>query len=131
MLTTTSPMRWVAAALLLVTAAVHVPLVPEHLHEAPYIGLMFIALVLACTAMALMLIVHESSITWELTAALATLALVAFLVSRTIGLPDLGDDVGNWTEPLGFPAITAELLTTAVAARAMLRLHAKTSSGTH
>jgi hypothetical protein len=129
MFTTNSSLRWVAAALLLVTAAVHVPLVPEHLREAPYVGMMFVALVLGCAGMALVLILHTSWITWELTAALATLALVAFLVSRTIGLPGLGDDVGNWTEPLGFPAIIAEILTTLVAARALLRPRATSKEG--
>jgi hypothetical protein len=36
--------------------------------------------------------------------------VVAFLASRTVGLPQIGDDVGNWTDPLSFPAVTAEVL---------------------
>jgi hypothetical protein len=34
--------------------------------------------------------------------------LIAFLASRTIGLPQIEDDIGNWSEPLGLPAIAAE-----------------------
>ncbi|MGI8523624.1 MAG: hypothetical protein ACR2K3_10005 [Nocardioides sp.] len=37
--------------------------------------------------------------------------MLAFLASRTIGLPQIGDDVGMGTEePLGPPAVIAEAL---------------------
>ena len=111
-----SPLRWVAATLLLVTAAVHLPLVPEHLEEAPYAGLLFALLATACIALAVWLVLRDTPTAWEVSGTVALLALVAFLTSRTIGLPQLGDDVGNWSEPLGFPAVLAELLIAAVSA---------------
>jgi len=36
--------------------------------------------------------------------------VVSFLASRTVGLPQIGEDVGNWTEPLGYPAVASEVL---------------------
>ncbi len=114
-----SPLRWVVAALLLVTAAVHLPLVPAHLREAPYVGVLFIALAVICTILAGAMVLHDSPMVWELSGAVTLLALVAFLASRTIGLPQIGDDIGNWTEPLGFPTIAAELLTALVVAYAL------------
>lgn len=111
-----SPLRWVAATLLLITAAVHLPLVPEHLEEAPYVGVLFALLAAACIALAVLLVLRDTPTAWELSGTVALLALAGFLTSRTVGLPQLGDDVGNWSEPLGFPAVLAELLIAAVSA---------------
>ena len=54
------------------------------------------------------------------------LAVTAFLASRTVGLPQLADDVGNWTEPLGFPALVSESLVVALAAAHLTRARAGT-----
>jgi hypothetical protein len=105
-----SPARWVAAALLLVTAGAHVPLVREHLEEAPYIGWGFIVLIVASVGLAVGIALTDDVRAWMLGAGVCLVALVAFLVSRTVGLPQIGDDVGNWTEAMGFPAVTAEVL---------------------
>jgi hypothetical protein len=45
-----------------------------------------------------------------LSGAVCLAAVVGYLASRTIGLPQIGDDVGNWTEPLGIPAVASEAL---------------------
>ncbi len=111
-----SSSRWVAAGLLLVTAGTHVPLIPGHLEEAPYIGVLFIALSVVSLASALLLVLRDSAAVWAASGVLTLLALVAFLASRTVGLPQLGDDIGNWSDPLAFPAITAEALATVIAA---------------
>jgi hypothetical protein len=111
-----SPLRWPAAALLLVVAAVHVQMVPEHLEEAPYVGVLFLALSAVSVALAAVLTRWDTPVVWVATGGVMLLALVAFLASRTVGLPQLGDDVGNWSEPLGFPALAAETMAIAVAA---------------
>jgi hypothetical protein len=54
---------------------------------------------------------------------------VGFLASRTVGLPQIGDDVGNWTEPLGFPAVLSEVLMVALAWVHLRRQPARPSSG--
>lgn len=117
-----SPLRWIAAVLLLVVAAVHVPMVPEHLHEAPYIGVLFIALAITGVALAALVVLWDTPAVWITSGTVALLAVIGFLLSRTVGLPEIRDDIGNWTEPLGFPALAAELLATAVAAAALRHL---------
>lgn len=116
-----SPLRLVAAGMLIVTAATHVPLVPEHLEEAAYIGVLFIALSVAAVGLAVAVTWWDTPLVWLATGLVTALAVVAFLVSRTIGLPEIGDDIGNWTEPLGFPAVAAELVAAVVAAISLRR----------
>ena len=50
--TTRSAAQWIASGLLLAAAATQVPLVAKHLEEAPYIGILFIALSVVCVALA-------------------------------------------------------------------------------
>ncbi|MGC4111721.1 MAG: hypothetical protein QM747_15155 [Nocardioides sp.] len=107
---TTSPDQWVASLLLFVAAGTHVPLIHEHLEEAPYVGVLFVALSVACVALGLAVLVLDAPGLWLLSAAVCLAAVVAFMASRTIGLPQIGDDIGNWTEPLGFPAVVSEAL---------------------
>ncbi len=121
-----SPWRWAGAVLLLVTAGTHVPLVPEHLEEAPYVGVLFIALAVVSVALAALLVLHDTPLVWAVSGAVTALAALAFLLSRTVGLPQIGDDIGNWTEPLGFPALTAEVLTTVTGLLVLSRRSART-----
>ncbi len=46
--------------------------------------------------------------------ALAT--LIGYMLTRTTGLPNSTDDIGNWSEPIAIWAMVAELLVVAVAA---------------
>ncbi len=112
---TTSPAQWVASFLLLVAAGTHIPLVRMHLEEAPYVGWSFILLSVVCIALAGAILVVDDAKLWLLSGAVCLAAVVAFLASRTIGLPQIRDDVGNWTEPLGFPAVASEVLMAALA----------------
>jgi hypothetical protein len=107
---TTSPAQWCASFLLLVAAGTHIPLIEDHLQEAPYVGWLFIVLSVVCIVLAVVILVVDSAGVWLLSGAVCLAAVVAFLASRTIGLPQIGDDVGNWTEPLGLPAVASEVL---------------------
>lgn len=118
-----SPMRWAASAMMLVAAAVHVPLVPDHLREAPYIGVLFIALAVTGAVLTVALVIWDTPWVWALSGLVTFVSLVAFVASRTIGLPELADDIGNWTEPLGFPALVSEAVVTVAAVLALRRHH--------
>jgi negative regulator of sigma E activity len=37
------------------------------------------------------------------------LAVAAYVLSRSVGLPQIGDDVGDWADPLGVVAVAAEV----------------------
>jgi hypothetical protein len=117
---TRSPSQWCASFLLLVAAGTHIPLIQAHLEEAPYVGWLFIVLSVVCIALAVAILFVDNVGVWAISGAVCFAAVVAFLASRTVGLPQIGDDVGNWTEPLGFPAVASEVLM-AVLAYAHLR----------
>lgn len=110
-----SPLRWPAALCLMVNAAIHLYLTPRHLIEAPYIGALFIALSAACIILAVLLTFLDNLLVWTATGAMSLLALMAFLISRTIGMPQIRDDIGNWTDPLGYPNMVVEILAVTVA----------------
>jgi hypothetical protein len=107
---TPSSAQWTASFLLLVAAGTHIPLIRDHLEEAPYVGWLFIALSVACIALAVTILFVDHVGVWLLSAAVCFAAVVAFLASRTIGLPQIRDDVGNWSDPLGPPAVASEVL---------------------
>ena len=105
-----SAWRWPAAAALAATAAIHMTLVPEHLHEAPYAGGLFIALSVAALAAALLLSATDHELVWLCAGAISTGAIVAYFLSRSVGLPSMSDDIGDWTNPLGLAAVACETL---------------------
>jgi hypothetical protein len=91
-----------------VTAGIHIALVPEHLREAPYAGALFIALSVAALALATLLVLRSDLVIWTLSGGLVLSALISYIASRTIGLPSLADDVGDWLNPLGVAALLVE-----------------------
>ena len=103
-----SPWRWPAAAVALTVAAAHIPITAEHLSEAPYIGWSFVALEIAAVALAITLVLYDAGMVWRVAASLCAAALAAYMLTRTVALPQIGDDLGNWGEPLGVVALTAE-----------------------
>ena len=103
-----SPWRWPAAAIAVTIAAAHVPITAQHLSEAPYIGVSFVALEVVAVVLAVGLVAWDSVAVWRVAVVVPTVALVAFLVTRLVPLPQIADDLGNWTEPLSFVALTAE-----------------------
>jgi hypothetical protein len=103
--------RWAAAASLATTAAIHTALVPAHLREAPYAGALFIALSAAALTLAFLLVVRDDQFTWLGAGGLSASALLAYAASRSVGLPSLGDDIGDWLNPLGVVAAVSEITT--------------------
>lgn len=105
-----SPWRWPAAATALVVVASHIPVTPMHLQEAPYIGWSFVALEVAMTVLAVALLVRDAPLVWWAAAVVSALAIGAYALTRSVPLPQVADDVGNWAEPLGVVAVAAEAL---------------------
>jgi hypothetical protein len=105
--------RWPAAAALSSTAAIHMTLVPEHLREAPYAGALFIALSAAALATAIVLSATDHELVWLAAIAISLGAVLAYFLSRSVGLPSMSDDIGDWANPLGMAAVACEVLTIA------------------
>jgi hypothetical protein len=111
--------QWLAAAGLNVTAAVHLAIAPEHLHEAPYAGVLFVALAVAALVAAALVLTTSHPAVWAGATALVLAALVSYFLSRSVGLPSLSDDVGDWLNPLGVIAVVAETIVTVIGLQAL------------
>jgi hypothetical protein len=90
-------------------ALVHVIDTPDKFSELPYVGVMFLGLIAASLGVAALLIRKDDARAWVLAALLSAGTMLAFGLSRVIGLPgDHGSDIGNWSEPLGLVSLLIE-----------------------
>jgi hypothetical protein len=101
-------LRDVAVLGLVTVALLHIPVASMHLHEVPYLGWLFLGLAMACLAGAVLLANTNALVVWAAAGGICLLALAGYLVSRSIGLPLAGDDIGDWANPLGLAAVVAE-----------------------
>jgi hypothetical protein len=101
-------LRWPTIALLYISSMAHVPVIPSHLEEAPYMGVLFIAFAVAAFVVAALLAARPSPRIYSAAALLSGAAVVAYVATRLVSFPLLADDVGHWSEPLGLVSITAE-----------------------
>jgi hypothetical protein len=115
--------RWrvVTAFAALVAAAAHVPVIGEHLEEAPYMGVLFLLLTIACTVLAAAIVAFDARWTYGSATLICGLAIVGYAATRLVAFPQLADDVGNWLEPLGVVAVLSEATVVGLAARALHR----------
>ncbi|MGZ4625758.1 MAG: hypothetical protein ACXV3S_05625, partial [Kineosporiaceae bacterium] len=72
--------------------------------------MLFVVLEVACVVLALLLVRDDARWVYVVTALTGGLAIATYVVSRSLGLPQIEDDVGKWAEPLGVVALTAESL---------------------
>lgn len=120
-------LRYPAAAAALAAGLAHVPVTPEHLAEAPYIGVLFILLTVTCVLGTVALLVSDSVFVWLSLGGAAALAVIAYVVSRTLGLPMMADDIGNWLEPLGVLSIATESVVVVLAATRLWLIRSRTA----
>lgn len=115
--------RWrpVVVAATVVAAAAHIPVIGPHLDEAPYMGVLFIVLTVACAVLAVAALVRDSRAVYALVVVTCGLAVVGYAATRLVAFPMLADDVGNWLEPLGVVSIAAESVAVAAAIAALTR----------
>ena len=111
--------RGLAALGLLATAAVHIDIAPEHLREAPYAGVLFLALGAAALACAVLLVATARPAAWLAAGTLCLASLGAYCLSRSVGLPMLADDIGDWLNPLGVLAVVSEAAVVLISGRAL------------
>jgi hypothetical protein len=117
-------LRWPTASALLVAAAAHVPVIPEHLREAPYMGVLFIGFTVVAALLAVVVAVRgTASAAFLLAGGLCAVAIATYCLTRLVAFPQLGDDVGNWTESAGVISIASEavVVVLSVAAASWLR----------
>lgn len=100
--------RSAAAIGLLGVALIHLLDLPGKFGEVPYMAWMYVGLIVACFGVAGMLIGAGDARAWTATLVLPALVVTGFVLSRTTGLPQAHDDVGNWGEPLGIASMFVE-----------------------
>lgn len=116
---------------LLAVALIHLLDVIAKIKETPYLGVMYILLMLATAAAAFVLLHTGSRLAWAAAATLASLTLLGFVLSRTTGLPSASGDIGNWSEPPGLAAMFVETLVIAVSAYALILARRERRPGMH
>jgi hypothetical protein len=103
-------LRLIAATMLAVEIAIHGALAPDHLREVPYLGALFLgASVLLSVVLIGILALSRKAMVWQAGAAICAGMAVAFVASRTVGLPGLHE---SWTSDagLGLVALPPELI---------------------
>jgi len=112
--------RAVAVVGLAGVALIHILDAHDTFIATPYKGWLYVGLVVGSLVTAAMLVRGSDRRAWAAALLLPAGAFVAFVYSRTIGLPSSADDIGNWWEPLGLASLFVEASVVAVAA-AVLR----------
>jgi hypothetical protein len=106
------PLRWrwrfAVAIAAVVAGAAHIPIIREHLEEAPYMGVLFLLLTIGCGVLAAALVTHDSAVVYAAAVALCGTAIAGYTATRIVAFPQLADDVGDWLEPLGVLAVASE-----------------------
>jgi len=122
--------RVLGAVGLLGIALIHLLDVIGKFGETPYIAWMYVAAMVAAIVLAGVLVVRGSSrAAWAATGSLAAAILIGFVLSRTTGLPNATDDVGNWSEGLGLASMFVEAAVIALSGWALAALpFARTTS---
>jgi ABC-type uncharacterized transport system permease subunit len=100
--------RGAASVGLTAVALIHLLDLPGKFDETPYMAWMFLALIAGCLATAAALVLGSDSRAWVAAALLPLATIVGFALTRTTGLPQATDDIGNWTEPLGLASLFVE-----------------------
>jgi hypothetical protein len=100
--------RAIGIAGLLGVGLIHLLDLPHTIHETPYIGWLTIALITGSVLAAAGLVRRPTRVVWTLAASIAAATILAFVISRTVGLPQATDDIGNWNEPLGLASLFVE-----------------------
>jgi hypothetical protein len=98
-----------AVGLIVLTGVIHLFNANEAMGDATYKGALFIANGLGAIIAAIGISKHEKSWGWNLAALIAAGSSLAYIASRTIGLPGLPAEPDAWLEPLGFASLLAEL----------------------
>jgi hypothetical protein len=102
--------RAAGAVALAAVAVIHVIDLPSTLSETPLIGYGYFLLIAAALLGAALLLTVPETRVWILVDLVAFGAILAYVLSRTSGLPTDRFDVGNWNCALGIAAVSTETL---------------------
>ena len=108
---------------LLAIALIHLLDFKSKWHEVKYLSIGYLVLIAVCLVVADRLFHKPTPTVWIASGLVGFSALIAFVVNRTIGLPQAHDDIGNWAEPLGIATLFAEVIAVYISINAVRHRH--------
>lgn len=108
-------MAWAGIALILATGLIHLIEAPDSFEEATYKGLLFVANGIGALVAAFGIYRGEKTWGWGLGLVIAAGSIIAYAMSRTVGLPGLEAEPDEWFETIGVASLIAEGLFTILA----------------
>ena len=115
--------RGAAVVALAAVGLIHLLDIPGKFQETPYMAWLYVGLITGCVLTAAALVRGSDPRAWAAAALLPLGAIAGFTLTRTVGLPQATEDIGNWSEPLGLAALFVEGAVIAVASYALVALH--------
>ena len=100
--------HWFGLLLLTAIGWLHFRDIPDKLSETAYLGWLYILLVAGCAAAGAWLLSSHWKNGYGLGLLISAGAIVFYILTRTTGLPNAKDDIGNWAEPAGIIALILE-----------------------
>jgi hypothetical protein len=100
--------KWLAIAAILGTGFIHMVEARDAFGEATYKGLLFIANGIGAVVAAVGVYGNRRETGWLLGLLVAGGAFLAYVASRTVGLPGLPAEPDAWFEPMGVASLVCE-----------------------
>jgi hypothetical protein len=108
-MTAPSPtLKWLAIAAILGTGFIHIVEARDAFGEATYKGLLFVANGVGALVAAFGVYRNQRELGWVLGLLVAGGAFLAYVASRTVGLPGLPAEPDAWFEPMGVASLVCE-----------------------
>ena len=101
-------LRGLGGVLLLGVAEIHFLDVFDKFDESVAQGWMFASLIVGCLVATVALVHRSTLLVWTLAAMCGAAPIAGYIVSRSLGLAGVADDIGNWKEPLGLASLSVE-----------------------
>lgn len=110
MTTPSRTMKWLAIAAILGMGIIHVVEARDAFGDATYKGILFVGNGVGALVVAVGIYRNQRVVGWVLGLLVALGAIIAYVASRTVGLPGLPAEPDAWLEPLGVAAVVCETL---------------------
>jgi hypothetical protein len=102
--------KWLAIAAILAVGVIHAVEAQDAFGDATYKGLLFVGNGLGALVAAIGIYRDRQTLGWLLGLLVAGGACLAYVASRTIGLPGLPAEPDAWLEPAGVASVLCEVL---------------------
>jgi hypothetical protein len=110
MTTPSSSLKWLAILAILGTGLIHLVEARDAFGDATYKGVLFVGNGIGAVVAAIGIHRNQWMLGWLLGLLIAGGAILAYVASRTIGLPGLPAEPDAWLEPMGVASLVCETL---------------------